>query len=66
MKKICFITGSRADYGLLTPLMSHIKNDKNLLILTHAATEKKILINSHETDKNLLTSTHENDLKLLK
>ena len=26
--KICFITGSRADYGLLTPLMRLVKSDK--------------------------------------
>ena len=26
--KICFITGSRADYGLLTSLMSLVKKDK--------------------------------------
>ena len=26
--KICFITGSRADYGLLTPLMKLVKKDK--------------------------------------
>jgi GDP/UDP-N,N'-diacetylbacillosamine 2-epimerase (hydrolysing) len=44
MKKICFITGSRADYGLLTPLMSHIKNDKNFifqLIVTGTHLSKK-------------------------
>ena len=32
MKKICFITGSRADYGLLTPLMTYIKKDKNFIL----------------------------------
>ena len=26
--KICFVTGSRADYGLLKPLMSLVKKDK--------------------------------------
>lgn len=26
MKKICFITGSRADYGILAPIMKEIKN----------------------------------------
>ena len=31
MKKICFITGSRADYGLLAPLMMLIKKDKNFI-----------------------------------
>ena len=30
MKKICVITGSRADYGLLVPLMNYIKKDRKL------------------------------------
>ncbi len=29
-RKICVITGTRADYGLLTPLMTEIKNDSDL------------------------------------
>ena len=29
--KICFISGSRADYGLLTNLMKLIKKDKKFL-----------------------------------
>src|SRR3989339_712152 len=29
MKKICFVTGSRAEYGLLKPLKSLFKNDKS-------------------------------------
>ncbi len=33
-KKICFITGSRADYGLLKPLMKKIKNSKKFLLQT--------------------------------
>lgn len=32
MKKICFISGSRADYGLMTNLMKLIKKEKNLLL----------------------------------
>ena len=31
MKKICFISGSRADFGLLKPLMNYIKKDKKFL-----------------------------------
>ncbi len=30
MKKICVFTGTRADYGLLQPLMAEIKNDSDL------------------------------------
>ncbi|MFZ5969488.1 MAG: UDP-N-acetylglucosamine 2-epimerase [Bacillota bacterium] len=30
MKKICVITGTRAEYGLLGPLIERIKNDKDL------------------------------------
>ena len=28
--KICFVTGSRADYGLLQPLIKKFQSDKNL------------------------------------
>jgi len=30
MRKICIITGTRAEYGLLYPLIKLVKNDKNL------------------------------------
>ena len=30
LRKICVVTGTRADYGLLTPLLNEIKNDKDL------------------------------------
>jgi GDP/UDP-N,N'-diacetylbacillosamine 2-epimerase (hydrolysing) len=29
-RKICVVTGARAEYGLLTPLLNEIKNDSNL------------------------------------
>lgn len=32
MKKICFFTGTRAEYGLLKPLMKKIKDDKQFKI----------------------------------
>lgn len=32
MRKICVVTGSRAEYGLLSGLMSEIKNDKDLCL----------------------------------
>lgn len=31
-KKICFFTGTRADYGLLRPLISEAKKEKNLIV----------------------------------
>ena len=30
MRKICFVTGSRAEYGLLSGLMNAVKNDPEL------------------------------------
>ncbi len=32
MKKICVVTGSRAEYGLLQPLMEKIKQDQELIL----------------------------------
>ena len=32
MRKICVITGSRAEYGLLSGLMAAIKKDPTLLL----------------------------------
>jgi UDP-hydrolysing UDP-N-acetyl-D-glucosamine 2-epimerase len=32
MRKICFVTGSRAEYGLLCGLMNAVKNDDNLCL----------------------------------
>lgn len=31
-KKVCIFTGTRAEYGLLSPLMEEIKNDKELFL----------------------------------
>ena len=44
-KKILFFTGSRADYGLLKPLISRIKKDKRYKFLIAAG--------SHHFSKNL-------------
>ena len=43
-KKICFITGSRADYGLLKPLMKKINNSKKFQLQT-------IITGSHLSSK---------------
>ena len=32
LKKICVFTGTRADYGLLKPIMIEIENNKNLTL----------------------------------
>ena len=36
-KKILFFTGSRADYGLLNPLIKHFKNSKHFNVELAAA-----------------------------
>ena len=61
MSKICFITSSRADYGLMMRLMKFIKYDKNLklqLIVTgshlsyaHGQTYKEILKDGFSIDR---------------
>ena len=46
MKKICFVTGSRADYGLLSHLMKSVEKDKNLklqVIVTGSHLSKKFV-----------------------
>ena len=61
MNKICFITSSRADYGLMMKLMKLVKYDKNLklqLIVTgshlshaHGQTYKEILKDGFSIDR---------------
>ena len=56
-KKICVVTGTRAEYGLLYWFMKHIKNDKNLklqLIVTgmHLVPEFGNTINQILQDKS--------------
>lgn len=63
MKKICFVTGSRADYGLLTNLMKLVKKDKKFsssLIVTgshlskkHGFTFREILKDNFEIDAKI-------------
>ncbi|MDE6182001.1 MAG: UDP-N-acetylglucosamine 2-epimerase (hydrolyzing), partial [Eubacteriales bacterium] len=55
MKKICVITGSRAEYGLLKPIMNAIKEDKELILQTivtgsHLSTEFGLTYKSIEND----------------
>jgi len=63
MKKICVITGTRAEYGLLRPLIEKIKNDKDLrlqLIATgmHLSPEfgltyKEIIKDGYDIDEKI-------------
>ena len=48
MKKICFVTGSRADYGLLTNLMKLVKKDRKFSL-------KLIVTGSHLSKEHGLT-----------
>lgn len=55
MKKICVVTGTRAEYGLLTPLINKIQDDNDLvlqLVVTgmHMSPEFGMTVNSIEND----------------
>ena len=55
MKKICVVTGTRAEYGLLTPLINKIHDDSDLvlqLLVTgmHMSPEFGMTVNSIEND----------------
>lgn len=55
MKKICVVTGTRAEYGLLTPLINKIQDDSDLvlqLVVTgmHMSPEFGMTVNSIEND----------------
>ena len=55
MKKICVVTGSRAEYGLLKPIMNAIKEDKELILQTvvtgsHLSTEFGLTYKNIEND----------------
>ena len=55
MKKICVVTGSRAEYGLLKPIMNAIKNDNQLVLQTivtgaHLSTEFGLTYKNIEKD----------------
>lgn len=59
MKKICVVTGSRAEYGLLKPIMNAIKKDKELILQTivtgsHLSTEFGLTYKNIENDGFLI------------
>lgn len=55
MKKVCIVTGTRAEYGLLVPIIEKIKNDSDLelqLVVTgmHLSSEFGLTYNQIEND----------------
>lgn len=57
-KKICVITGSRAEYGLLTPLLKRLKNDttfKLQLVVTGAHLSHEFGLTYQEIEKDGFT-----------
>jgi GDP/UDP-N,N'-diacetylbacillosamine 2-epimerase (hydrolysing) len=79
VKKICFITGTRADYGLLSPLMKAIQNDSayelQILVtgmhlspqfgLTYQQIEKDGFVISQKVDLQLKADTPEAIVKAM-
>ena len=69
-QKLCFITGSRAEYGLLKPLMERVKADKNYtfqlivsgshLLPLFGNTYKEILNDNFKIDAKVKISTNTN------
>ena len=69
-QKLCFITGSRAEYGLLKPLMERVKADKNYtfqlivsgshLLSLFGNTYKEILNDNFKIDAKVKISTNTN------
>ena len=58
-KNICVVTGTRAEYGLLSPLMHLIKNDSRMELYV-------IATGSHLSPEFGLTSIINDGLKLIK
>jgi GDP/UDP-N,N'-diacetylbacillosamine 2-epimerase (hydrolysing) len=65
--KICFVTGSRADYGLLEPLIKKFQNLNNFktnIIVTGSHLSKKHGLTINEIIKNRFSSIHKVNLKI--
>ena len=52
MRKICFVTGTRAEYGLLSRLMRLVKEDKDLQLQV-IATNMHLMPEYGETYKEI-------------
>ena len=66
-KKVCIITGSRAEYGLLKPLMDEFKNDKRFemqIIATGMHLSKKFGLTYKEIENNGFKINKKVDIKL--
>ncbi len=67
--KICFVTGSRADYGLLQPLIKKFQSDKKFktsLIVTGTHLSKKHGTTLREIIKDRISSVHKINLNINK
>ena len=67
-KNICIVTGSRADFGLLQPLLSKIKNDKAFkfqLLVTGAHLSKKFGLTYKEIEQEGNVITKKVDIQLV-
>ena len=61
MQKICIISSSRADYGIMSNLLSKIQKNKNFeldLIITGSHLSKKYGYTSDEIVKDRINITH--------
>ena len=55
MRKICFVTGTRADYGIMVPLMRRIADSEEAIIQVvatnmHLSPEYGMTVNEIEAD----------------
>ncbi|HOW16798.1 MAG TPA: UDP-N-acetylglucosamine 2-epimerase, partial [bacterium] len=67
MKKICIVTGSRAEYGLLRPLMDEIKRSKNFdlqIIATGMHLSSDFGYTYKEIEKDGFKISHKLDISL--
>lgn len=58
MRKICFVTGSRAEYGLLSGLMKAVKNDPELqlyIVVTNMHLSPEFGLTYREIEQNGFT-----------
>ena len=67
MKKVCVITGTRAEYGLLKPLIHKIKKDKDLklqLVVTGMHMSPEFGLTYREIEQDGFEITERNEMLL--
>ena len=67
MKKICVVTGTRAEYGLLRPLLQKIKNDNDLelqLLVTGMHLSPEFGLTYQEIEQDGFEITQRNEMLL--